>query len=152
MSDLQRVVLRSIGLLGVILVSGCSSGEAGGKVSGTVTENGTAVAAAKITFMGAPQGDKPGPQFMAKTDDQGKYSLIVADPTKGVPSGPYKVTVVKYAPKKGAKMPDENDIDQMVVAGLVTITTPRIYADPEKTPLKADVVTGSNTVDLQLKK
>ena len=139
----QLLVLLAIGC---VLAAGCarSGSKKGSKVTGAVTHNGKPVAGARITFCDgkdqSPQGSGP----TAITDESGEYALV------GVPAGSYKIVVYKMVAKKGAILPDENDLEQIEASGLGVHALPQKYSRPASTTLVAQVDDGDNKVDLKL--
>lgn len=125
--------------LGVALLAGC--GKTGVKnrlarVSGTVTLGGQPLAGALVTFSGI-EGGSPS---AGRTDASGKYTLIFSRNITGAEVGQHTVLISTYQPA--------ND----------DVTSPTPEA-PEKVPLKyregpdvlkAEVKSGSNTIDFAL--
>jgi len=126
------------------LVAGCSkskAGAGGSTINGKVLFNGNPVAGARVIFTdGKGSGLASGPT--AVTDDSGEYAIA------GAPAGSYKVVVYKIIPKKGGKLPtdDEGGVDlvQLEASGVGTHALPIKYSRVESTTLTAAVNNGAN--------
>lgn len=115
-------------------VVGCGGSEPG--VEGTVTLDGAAVEGALVRFHKA--GELATPAYSTVTRADGTFTLLPADRTRsGLPAGGYVVTVAKF--KKGM-MTITSPKDAAPTASLY----PAEYADPARTPFKADVQPGTN--------
>lgn len=111
-----------------ILLAGCGSGDRPplGSVSGTVTVNGEPFSGVIVSFM--PDKGRPA---TGMTDDNGRYTLEYVQGVKGCKTGPNKV--VFFAP----------------TGGTMSHSIPRKYQSESE--LAADVKSGSNTFDFDLK-
>ena len=105
-----------------------------GKVSGTITMDGSPVVGKQVTF--APD---EGRGSHGITDSQGKYELMYMADTKGAKVGNHKVYITTPTNEE-----DDSDPD----AVLVEETIPAKYN--KSTTLTADVKSGKNTFDFQL--
>jgi hypothetical protein len=119
-------------------LAGCSDGKiARYPVSGIVTVDGHPAEGATVVFCpvnGSPEAMKQRP--FSQTDANGKYELKTFQPGDGAPAGDYKVTIRWLAfSNQGGPPPDRLG---------------NRYWDPEKTPLTAKVVKGSNDLPFQL--
>lgn len=132
--------------VGFLVAVGCSP--QGSNVSGTVTFEGKPLPDAKITFYA--EGVEPQTSYAAKSDEQGNYELLLPEGAEGPKPGSYAVTVIKVVPKKGAKITEDQDLDQLEAAGLVTNSLPRQFGRIESTPLKVTVESGTNDIPLKL--
>ena len=90
------IIALFLTLTGLLLLQGCSSGNALGtvNVTGTVTVDGTAMEEISITFI--PR-DSEGREAYGFTDAQGKFVLTIpgAEPGSGAIPGQYIVTFSK---------------------------------------------------------
>ena len=133
------------------LAVGCAkptkAGAGKSTINGKVLFNGNPVAGARVIFTeGKGGGMAAGPT--AVTDESGEYAIA------GAPAGSYKVVVYKIVPRKGGKLPtdDEGGIDlvQLEASGAGTHGLPTKYSRAESTTLTANVNDGANEVDLKL--
>lgn len=111
-----------------LLLSGCGQGDRPpiGTVSGTVTMDGEPFSGVIVSFM--PESGRPATGI---SDDSGRYSLEYVQGVKGCKVGPAKV--VFFAPTGGT---------------MSHAIPPKYQAESE---LSADVKSGSNTFDFDLK-
>lgn len=131
-----------LALAAITLIVGCGGGGAKiemGTVTGTVTLDGSPVKAGTVSFI--PDADQRGngPMSTASIDENGKYDLVGPGGRKGAVLGHHKVTVGCPPPNTNANTPPPPCV------------IPLKYADEIKTDLRAEVKSGKNTVDLQLK-
>jgi len=115
--------------------------------SGKVTLNAAPLAEARVTFTG--DDGKAGP-FIARTDARGRYTLL-SNTATGIPAGKYRVTVHKVGLKDGTIPTDPQAYEEAVRAGTMESLVNQIYETFETTPLRAEVASGSNTRDFDLK-
>jgi hypothetical protein len=129
------------------LLVGCSEGGISGTqpVTGIVTYKGQPVQGAAISFIGDQEGMRVA---TAATGADGKYQLMTAD-TKGAMPGKYSVTVTKTETSGGAPQTME-EAAKSPAAATSTELLPAKYAVPATSPLKVEVKSGSNTIDLPL--
>jgi hypothetical protein len=118
-----------------ILVCGCNKENAPGlgRVSGTVTMDGSPVADAAILF--EPQGGTAGTS-LGQTDASGKYELFYSRTHKGAVTGEHVVRINTYR---------ETDDDKPQIR---KETIPTKYNS--KSELKVTVTRGSNTHNFEL--
>jgi hypothetical protein len=118
-----------------ILVCGCNRENAPGlgRVSGTVTMDGSPVADAAITF--EPQGGTAGTS-LGRTDTEGKYELYYSRNLKGAATGEHVVRINTYR-EVGDDKPQ-----------IIKETIPSKYN--VKSELKVKVTRGSNQHDFAL--
>ncbi len=111
-----------------LLLSGCGQGDRPpiGTVSGTVTMDGEPFSGVIVSFM--PESGRPASGI---SDDSGRYSLEYVQGVKGCKIGPAKV--VFFAPTGGT---------------MSHAIPPQYQAESD---LSADVQSGSNTFDFDLK-
>ena len=142
----MRSLLLSTFAIACWLDLGCSpvGGNRGGsRVVGKIQHNGAPLANARVVFCEGTTSVSPiGPT--AITDESGKYAVV------GVKPGDYKVVVYKMVLKKGAIVPDENDLEQIEASGQGSHVLPPKYSRAASTPLLATVQSGSNALDFSI--
>jgi hypothetical protein len=112
-------------LIVLILAAGGCGGEefSQAPVSGTVTLDGTPVAAARVSFQPVRQGEGPnaGPGSHAKTDQQGRYRLKTLHGDDGAVIGAHVVRIstlqMKESPETGYEIVVEERIPEHYVDG-----------------------------------
>lgn len=122
-------------------LSGCGNGMAG--VSGTVTLDGKPMVGDRdhrITVLFVPESGA-GPSATARLDGSGHYQLATGSQS-GITPGAYLVTVTAVEVQRSS---DPNSPPAM------RRVSPERYADPKKSGFRADVQSGSNTFDFDLK-
>ena len=117
-------------------------------VHGQVTLEDVAVAGAVITFVG--EDAKNQAPIIAVSDETGNYHLVGNTGTL-IPVGNYKVAVIKETLANG-KVPDGEKLEKARADGSLANRLPKIYEDYKTTPLKFEIRSGGNTVNLRLKK
>lgn len=134
---------------GVLLVclAGCSSGalDSAGKVTGSVTLDGKAVAGAMINFVPA---DSKLRSNTAVTDDNGAFEVKPHPTTKvTLQVGQYNVFIKKMVDRSG-KMPGPEEATQLEAAGQLKNAIPAWYGPMDEMPpqLKADIKKGDNAL------
>jgi len=131
-------------------------------VTGTVTQGGTAVAGATVTFV--PTGD--GPSASGITDDSGKYALSTYAGGEGAVPGQFGVKIVKIeTPEVGsgggagadqesagyeAAQQAAQPVDEMASDAEPKNPLPQKYADTASSGLSHTVEQGDNTFDFSL--
>jgi hypothetical protein len=134
-----RVAWGGAALVAALALAGCGGGK-DADVSGTVTVNGELVEEGAITFIPADgQGPTTGGAIKG-----GKYAV------KKVPLGLMKVKISKpkFVREKELYPGQKNSPKQAVMAE----DLPARYSDDEKTELRYEVHSGSNTKDFPLEK
>lgn len=134
-------------------LSGCGGNStiATDKVTGLVTLDGTPVEGAGISFTPVTAGS--GRPAFGTSDEKGIYTLTVlgGKPGEGTLPGDYIVTVDKVVPENTGQMePDPNEPGQMREKVIAKDLLPLKYKTSGATPLKATVVSGANTINLEL--
>jgi len=118
------------------LLAGCS-GKGGAKVSGSVLLDGQPLADAQVRF--DPKDDSTLGVHVATTDSEGKFTLK-GDRNIPIKPGPYVVTVNKMVvqedTQKGGPPGKGPRVDM----------APTAYRTRDRTPLKADIQPGDNTL------
>lgn len=128
----------SLGLLAMILTSGCGSGLV--QVSGTVHVGDEPVTDGYVSFVPAKGG---GASATAKIDSSGKYVMGTLKEGDGLAPGEYLVTVA------GGETPAHRD--QQGKFRDAVFKTPAKYRDPKTSGLTAKVEKGSpQTFDFRL--
>ena len=120
----------------VAFLGGCSGGSSSGtSIKGQVLFNSKPVTDARVLFHGEGGAS-------AVTDQDGKFHLD-GSRGKGVKEGKYRVVVYKYVDKSG-KVPEADELEQLIAAGQVKSLLPVIYGEQETTPLSAEIKPGTN--------
>lgn len=149
----RLIICVPVILLG-LLFSGCIGGSSAIKtdsVVGTITDvDGSPLAGASVNFSPVTQGT--GNPAYAITDQNGKYQLqtLLGKPGAGTTPGEYTVTVSKsemIPTGQKEKNSDGEMVDVLVPKSLI----PEAYSSAKTSPLKANVVSGSNEFNFQLK-
>lgn len=121
----------TVGLLGLLLLAGCSASGTPVSVHGNVTLDGQPLADAEVQFV--PKGNDSLGTLSATTDADGNFG-IESRSFNTATSARYAVTVRKFRAGSGNA--------GMAMANAI----PPIYADPQRTPLTAEVHVGGNDV------
>jgi hypothetical protein len=118
-----------------------------GQVSGHVTYKDKPVPGAMVTFIPDQAGAHAA---TAMTDEKGYYRLGTFEKADGALTGKHRVTIVARAPYDGKPVPGVGEafLEQLEAQGKPLI--PEQYFIADKSPLRAEVVTGSQTVDFAL--
>ena len=150
----------------LVLVVGCPSGGGGQlptfSVTGKVTQNGSPVPGASITFSPV---DNSKPAAWGRSDAQGMYTLSTYGSGDGAVAGDYKVMVSKSAPgSTGSNEVAHDPTGQNVPSGPPSHNSagggaggaaggsllPEKYASAATTPLHKTVEKSENVLDLEL--
>lgn len=133
----------SLGVVLAILVTGCGGDNVPetAPVSGTVMYLGRPVPGGTVIFH--PKDKQKGNPGYGEIQSDGTYTLTTYKKDDGAILGDHTVTVEVFAGQAQPVLPG---------AEAKTSPIPRIYADPEKTPLKFTVQKGPNTADFTLEK
>jgi hypothetical protein len=136
---------RSIALALVVAllgVTGCSRGPTFAPVTGTLTAGGKPLENVHVEFW--PQVS--GPRSIGVTDKDGHFTLTSDNGNDdGAVIGSHKVVLVDLAPY--AKVP-VNMPREVEKVNLASVRFGKQFADPNRTPLKKEVVAGENTINL----
>ncbi len=120
----SRILLT---IMAVAVIAGCGSDRPPLHVAGGVVKfNGEPVADASVMFYPAS-----GRASFAKTDDQGRFSLMTYVPDDGIVAGSYRVTVSKVVSR--SKPTEANPYPQAVHA------LPPVYSNVDTADLQAEV-------------
>lgn len=139
----------------LLLVSaGCSreEGEPTHKVSGTVTQKGSPVEGAIVTFTPSPNGVAAS----GVTDESGVYQLTTRSSGDGAVIGKYRVAIMKYqvqqkkVPEQAPAAYSENLAEMAKPSALPKNLLPPKFANPETSKLEADVIKGENKFDFKV--
>jgi hypothetical protein len=115
-------------------------------VSGLVTFDQKAVPGAVIVFVSESEVAIP-----TQSDESGNYRLI-GNTGAGIPPGSYKVTVTQDTLKDGSVPKDIKQLQRARADGLLENRLPSAYSDHRTTPLRFDIHSGNNMVNLEVKK
>ncbi|WP_157369727.1 hypothetical protein [Zavarzinella formosa] len=133
-----------------VSLSGCGDAGSSLTIRGKVTLNDEPVGGADIQYF-IPQETQIN-AFHGKSKDDGTYEIVVPATVK-TPPGAYRVTVVKYEPKKDGKSKvntEGMDTTQLKMMGLAVNVLPGVYENAQSTPLTVEVKPGQVTGDLKL--
>jgi hypothetical protein len=129
---------RPIVMVCLLLSAGCGPSRPNtASVSGRVTFQGKPVTEGTIVFQ--PENGRPG---MSQIGPDGSYSLRTFDPGDGALLGRHRVTI------EARRIAEQNP-----VTGVLRIEwlVPEKYARLESSPLTANVVSGTNKLDFDLR-
>jgi hypothetical protein len=135
--------LRGARLLAVGLAlagAGCSNSVPVGEVEGTVRLKGAALTNVVVEFLPDPEKQTTGPRSTAVTDAQGRYRLRCDDQRNGAVVGWHRVVLIDPEEERPAQ-------------GQTRKSPPRVpsqYASAAGTPLRKEVKSGTQTIDLDL--
>jgi len=141
----------ALGLLGLLAVSGCGGT---GTVSGVVRFKDEPVRAGRVTFIAVKGQDKYGESKSTAILDDGTYSI--AD----VPSGDVRVTVETFLRRSAGKSSMPKDMGKGMAPenpeGFTApaekyVKLPERYGSVESTDLIFKVVSGPQTINLDMK-
>ena len=129
----RRVSARSIaGALSACLIAGCGGGAPTADVSGSVTLDGRPLADAQVQFV--PATDANLGTLVGTTDPGGTFSISRDAAGGPALAGSYVVLVSKPVGAGGG------------MGAVVKNDVPDVYQDRNRTPLKADLKAGSNSL------
>ena len=135
-------------------ISGCQdSGVPLGYVSGMVTLDGKPIAMATVSFY-----PESGRASVGKTDAEGNYVLCFSGSEKGAIIGQHRVTITTAYQASSSRVgatyddspPGEVKPNAPLAGQSRTELLPEIYTSRKSTELKADVASGSNSIDFDL--
>ena len=132
--SVQCTSIRSLLLLTVLILPGCSDGPAVAPVTGTVTHDGEPLAGAMIEF----QPDKGAPSY-GYTDENGRYEIQYQTDQMGALLGHHYVSVTTAGEKTDPKTDTTINVPESV---------PRKYNDP--TELEFEVERGQNQFNIAI--
>jgi hypothetical protein len=139
----HRIGLGAALLFG-LFATGCGSGgPTMGRVSGTVKVDGQPLNKGTVTFIST---DSQRPNATGTISPLGVYTLQTTEPGDGAVVGSYKVAISDV---------DSNALNTALPgmpAPVSKSAIPKTYLDANTSGLTADVVSGSNTKDFELKK
>lgn len=116
------------------IFAGCQGGGEG-SVSGTVTVDGTPVNGLEVTYI--PTDPAMGGEALAYTRGGGKYTVIRGRGNTTIPVGEYRVTISVFEEDSTLEIPKVNLGNN--------------YTSSTDTELRANVSSGENTIDFELK-
>lgn len=150
MVTVQRLAIV-FGLIGPFFSVGCGGDRSGefATISGVVTQGGTPVDGAKLTFHATVETKGQRDAYSAITDSSGKYLLLTMGKDPGIPPGLYKVTITKQGFKDTKNTNPEMDAGQMeaqlsATAGMAKNSLPKEYELPASTKLSTTLNVGKN--------
>ena len=111
-------------------------------VEGVVTLDGKPLAGAAVMLV-PEAGGRAG---MGGTDKQGRFTISTYGARDGAVSGPHRVVVTKFVPKKPRRAASEDASDEVETVN----SLPPVYSAPQTTPLRVDVRWGMPPLDLAL--
>lgn len=127
----------------LFLFAGCGSGPETGLVTGVVTLNNKPLENASVSFF-----PSDGRASGAKTNSEGKYELIFTRDQKGAIVGGHRVTISRedfvatdYTAEQGDIDEEDKEIEKV----------PEKYGNPETSGLTAEVASGENEFNFDLK-
>jgi hypothetical protein len=131
-----------------VLLTGCSGGGISGTapVTGKVTYKGEPVEGAVVSFIGEGEGARVA---TAISGPGGTYELTTVA-NKGALPGKYSVTVTKTEIAAGAEQSMEEAAKSLAPLPASKELLPAKYSNPAQSPLKFEVKSGTNTIDLPL--
>ena len=134
------------------LIAGCGRGSPGAQVEGRLTQKGEPLTDVIVTFMPEPdQGDLA--IAMGTTDAEGYFQLKGADDQPGVSPGRHRVIlreVKKSLENPAERLKRKGTGQKQVPAPVAKPRIPPEYQASATTPLKREVVSGQQTIDLDL--
>lgn len=138
-------------LLGCCFI-GCGGGPTKPKteifpVAGAVRYKGAPLTDATLTF--TPKGETLGFTGSARTDKDGKYSLIDMHGNKGMVAGEYAVTVSRRVMPGGAVVPAADKTPP--IESLASESLPPHLSDSDRSKIVVRVTTEKSDYDLDLK-
>jgi hypothetical protein len=121
------------------------------EVTGTVTLEGKPLAQARVTFV-PTDASVGGPSAAADTNEAGWFRLEGLDGRPGAVAGRYRVTVEDRSQEASSAVANSRDTSALISAirQKKQPRIPQLYADPELTPLRAEVI-GGGSFKFQLK-
>ena len=158
-NDFMRIQFLMVPLL--LLTFGCADkGPPLVKVEGTVNLDGVPLPFKNIMFH--PEGKTPGAGAGGNTDIKGYFNVLAVRPgvtrdTLGVPPGSYRVVLNEpLIPVDIPTAPEGNEPAPAIGIPMPKpakkgFRIPPIYNDPEKTPLKAEVLATGGIFNFDLK-
>ncbi len=157
MLNLKRTLSLPVALLCVCLIPGC--GKAGpplAATSGIIKYQGQPVEGADVVFMSTEKFEERTWPASAKTDASGKYVLETPGVGHGALIGKHTVTITKRGPSPGAipgspAVGNETKPEMQAYMQPGPPLIPKKYFSPVTSGLEADVLSGSNTFDFELK-
>ena len=108
-----------------------------------------------VTFLPDPERGSRGPHSKGITDDRGRYRLRREDQREGAAVGRHRVVVQDLSVCTGVRRRDHGTVDREANSGppppVRASRVPETYCSAARTPLSEEVVSGHQTIDLELK-
>jgi hypothetical protein len=126
------------------MVTGCSGKNSGSlaTVSGVVSQNGTPLDGAKVTFISTVEAGGKRDTYSAVTDSSGKYLIATVGKEPGIPPGMYKVTISKFEAKDSQL--STMDAGQIAASGKARNVVSQEYENEYTTKLTVTLEAGKN--------
>ena len=115
-------------------------------VRGSVTQNGQPLSGALVEFV--PVGEATGSGGSGRTDADGRYQLQTLHGQRGIPTGEYKVVIVKLVMPDGSDFPADSDVAPIDSAAR-QVLRPQ-YSELQQTVLKASITGPASDEDFDL--
>lgn len=139
------------------LAMGCSRQADVGQVSGRVLLDGKPLPHVQVEFLPNSPGktDVPLPMSLGETDEAGRYELRATDGRPGAVVGEHRVVVRDVALPAGGRIGSRAEAERTTSgAGPVlpasAIRLPAVYGSAGASPLRANVKSGEQSLDLEL--
>lgn len=138
----------------VLFAAGCSSGPEYAEVSGTVKlANGKPLDNVLVEFLPEPDQGQTGPRSAGVTDKNGRYTLKCDNGKPGAARGKHRILLRDLSVYGTEYVDPRVRENQLVKQGLKTNSKSRIperYMDVAETPLRREVNTNPQTIDLEV--
>lgn len=140
--------------LSTVTVFGCNRGPQYAEVTGIVKlNNGKPLDNVLVEFMPEPDHEPTGPRSSGVTDKTGRYVLKCENSTPGAVLGKHRILLRDLSVYGTENVDPRVRENQLVKLGLNSMSKSRIsarYADVLKTPLRKEVMTSPQTIDLEV--
>ena len=144
-SNLTRpTALAVVAFFGMLAIPGCT-GQSLGPVEGTLMMNGKPLANVQVEFM--PEAN--GPRSTGVTNQEGKYRLATDDQRTGAVVGRQRI-VLHDLQIYDDKPPAPGESPKRDIIPVRPSRFPPRYGNPASTPLKKEVKSSPNTIDLEV--
>lgn len=153
MTHLRRSAVLMMAAL-FLVTAGCSGGPKLYPVKGKVEYEGKPmVGGGSISFL--PLDNRPGPTAGGEILEDGTFTLMTKNPADGCTTGEFRVIIYQSVEKESGTRNQDGEKGKVKAALSVPAADriPTIYADAQKSPLKATVEAKEmNNITLTLKK
>jgi hypothetical protein len=144
MARARRTCLATVTVFGLVTVYGCG-GQMFGPVEGILKMNGKPLANVQVEFL--PEAN--GPRSMGVTDPEGKYQLTTIDNRPGALVGTHRVVLSDLQIYDDKPLPPGEKMKRDIVPIRPARFSSR-YSNAGNTPLKKEVKSSPNTIDLEV--